>query len=84
MTVTNSLGEVAFDLVEFFLNDSPFVGNMTISLVDEPATSKGTSMRSLFQINLTKWYDSTDDPYQMLKIKVVAIKTFYVGLSKNT
>lgn len=31
VTVTNSLGDVAYDIYEFFLNDSPFIGNLTVA-----------------------------------------------------
>ena len=82
VNVNNSLGETAYDIIEFFLNDSPFIGSLNITLLGEPEDSVGTSMTSLFYINLTKLYDSSDDPYQTLKIKVVAIKTYFIGLSQ--
>lgn len=28
VTVTNSFGDIAYDIYEFFLNDSPFTGDM--------------------------------------------------------
>ena len=31
-TVTNSKGDIAYDIYEFFLNDSPFVGAMSVSV----------------------------------------------------
>ncbi len=31
VTVTNSLGDVAYDIYEFFLNDSPFVGVLEVT-----------------------------------------------------
>ena len=84
VTVNNSVGETAYDIIEFFLNDSPFIGLLNITLLGEPEDSVGTSMTSLFHVNLTNWYDSSDDPYQKLKIKVVAIKTYIIGLSQQT
>ena len=84
VTVNNSVGETAYDIIEFFLNDSPFIGLLNITLLGEPEESVGTSMTSQFYVNLTNWYDSSDDPYQKLKIKVVAIKTYIIGLSQQT
>ena len=83
-TVTNSAGEIAYDIYEFYLNDSPFVGTMDVSLVGELSNSTGTAVNSLFHITLTKWYDSPDDSYQKLKLKVYVIKAIKVGNTIQT
>lgn len=47
-TASNSRGDIAYDIYEFFLNDSPFTGDITISKVGEPANSTGTVMETLW------------------------------------
>jgi len=37
VTVTNSFGDVAYDIYEFFLNDSPFTGDMAVSVAGVPS-----------------------------------------------
>jgi hypothetical protein len=32
VTVTNTMGDVAYDIYEFFLNDSPFTGDMGVNV----------------------------------------------------
>jgi hypothetical protein len=51
-SAVNTAGEVAYDIYEFYLNDSPFLGNLTVSLVGEADNSTGTSVDSLWLINL--------------------------------
>lgn len=82
-TVSNSAGDIAYDIYEFFLNDSPFVGNLTITKVGELANSTGTVMSTTWRIDLTNWYDSPDDAYQTLKLKVFAIRNYKVGLNSQ-
>jgi hypothetical protein len=36
VTVTNSFGDIAYDIYEFFLNDSPFTGDMAVSVAGNP------------------------------------------------
>jgi hypothetical protein len=38
-----------------------------------------TSIDTLYKIDLTNWYDSADDAYQKLGLKVFAVKTSRVG-----
>ena len=59
VTVTNEQGEVAYDIYEFYINDAPNVGEIAISAHDE--SGNGTAIDSLYHIQLTNWYDSTDD-----------------------
>ena len=47
ITVTNSMGDVAYDIYEFYMTDAPFAGSMTISLVGEAYNSTGYSVDSL-------------------------------------
>jgi hypothetical protein len=62
VTVTNSKGDIAYDIYEFFVNNSPFVGDMGLQVAGNPYKTSGFSaVDDLLQINLTKWYDSSDD-----------------------
>eukprot|EP00347_Sterkiella_histriomuscorum_P007679 403347989 len=82
--VSNSKGDVAYDIYEFFLNDSPFLGDIAITKVGEPSNSTGTSVDTVWRIDLTNWYDSPDDSVQMLKLKVFVIRNYKVGLNSQT
>lgn len=62
MTVTNSIGDIAYDIYEFFLNDSPFTGEMGIAIANNLTVGTGFSaVDDVLRVNLTKWYDSSDD-----------------------
>lgn len=62
VTVTNSYGDIAYDIYEFFLNDSPFTGDMGANVAGNYiATSSFQAVNDLIQVNLTRWYDSSDD-----------------------
>jgi hypothetical protein len=80
VTVTNSFGDVAYDIYEFFLNDSPFTGDMAVSVAGVPTvTTTFKAVDHLIMVNLTKWYDSSDDKDQKLKMKIHLIKSMKVG-----
>ena len=51
-TVTNSLGEISYDIYEFFLNDSPFLGEITITKVGEASNSTGSAIDTIWRIDL--------------------------------
>ena len=59
--VNNSVGETQYDIYEIYLNDAPNGGNLTISFVGESKSSTGTAIESLVYVNLTSWYDTSDD-----------------------
>jgi hypothetical protein len=62
VTVKNSFGDIAYDIYEFFMNDSPFTGDMAVNLAGLPTFTQGfRAVDDLIQVNLTKWYDSSDD-----------------------
>ena len=61
VTVKNTFGDIQYDIAEFYLNDVPNTGNITITYVGEPYGSAGTTMNSLACVNLTGWYDTPDD-----------------------
>lgn len=82
-TVSNSKGEKAYDIYEFFLNDSPFAGDIQISKVGESVNSTGTTVDTTWRIDLTNWYDSPDDARQVLKLKVFAIRNYKVGINSQ-
>lgn len=47
-TVTNNLGEIAYDIYEFYVNDSPFIGNTTYTKLNELSNSTGTTVDTLW------------------------------------
>lgn len=78
--VNNTKGETQYDIYEFYLNDSPFSGNITVSFVGEKFNSAGTTMDSLMHVKLDGWYDSTDDTEQTLKLNVYGILYQQIGI----
>jgi hypothetical protein len=78
--VNNTAGETQYDIYEFYLNDSPNIGNITTSFVGEGSGSAGTAIDSLMHVSLTNWYDTTDDKTQELRLHVYIILTEYVGI----
>lgn len=62
-TVKNSKGDIAYDIYEFFLNDSPFVGNMSIYVAGNPNLVNPVFqvVNQLIMVQLGTWYDSADD-----------------------
>ena len=48
VTVMNTANEIAYDIYEFYLNDSPFVGDMVITKVGEASNSTGTAVDTLW------------------------------------
>lgn len=91
-TVTNSNGDVAYDIYEFYVSNSPFIGTFNFSLVnaDGSTTSLASSsaptlksIDSLIQINLVNWYNSADDTVQKLLLNVYVIKSYSLGQGTN-
>ncbi len=41
VTVVNTAGDIAYDIYEFFLNDSPFTGDMAEQVADQPLITTG-------------------------------------------
>ncbi len=41
ITVKNTAGDIAYDIYEFFLNDSPFTGDMGINVAGSYAITSG-------------------------------------------
>lgn len=70
VTVTNTKGEIAYDLYEFFLNNSPFIGKYNIMVAGNPTKTTISCVDDLIQVNLINWYDSPDDTVQMLQMKI--------------
>jgi len=85
VTVINSFGDIAYDIYEFFLNDSPFVGEMGASVADNSLiTSNFKAVDHVLRVNLTRWYDSSDDTSQQLKMKVHLVRSMKVGNTVQT
>ncbi|CDW88139.1 neurohypophysial n-terminal domain containing protein [Stylonychia lemnae] len=85
VTVQNSLGEIAYDIYEFFQNQPPTVGNSTITVLTNPGLGNGTSIDSIFKMTLTNWEDTLfhgDDP---MKFKLyMTINGEYFTLTDQT
>lgn len=41
VTVQNTAGDIAYDIYEFFLNDSPFVGDMAVGVAGQSSITTG-------------------------------------------
>lgn len=70
VTVQNSLGEIAYDIYEFYQNQPPTAGNSTLKVLTNSGLGNGTSINTIYSMTLTNWEDSTvhgDDP---LKFKL--------------
>jgi len=37
VTVRNTAGDIAYDIYEFFVNDSPFVNDMDVAVANAPS-----------------------------------------------
>ena len=37
VTVKNTAGDIAYDIYEFFVNDSPFVNDMEVTVANAPS-----------------------------------------------
>jgi hypothetical protein len=59
-TVTNTAGDIAYDIYEFYINDSPHAGTIEIDF-DGVVKLTGNAVDSLVHVNLGTWYDSADD-----------------------
>jgi len=44
VTVTNTAGDVAYDIYEFFLNDSPFIGDFALTATNQNVNATHRSM----------------------------------------
>lgn len=61
------------------MNDSPFVGTMSLSVAGSPARLVYNAVDDLMRLDLTNWYDSPDDGSQMLRMKIHLITKIQVG-----
>jgi hypothetical protein len=54
VTVRNTAGDIAYDIYEFFVNDSPFVNDMDVAVADMPSITAGfKAIDHLIRVNLT-------------------------------
>ena len=65
--VTNSAGQTAIDITEFYLNDSPFKVNT--GFTNAGGTNNKEAMETEFGFDTTQWYDSIDDSLTKTKIQ---------------
>ncbi len=84
VTVWNTMGDIAYDIYEFFVNDSPFVNDMDVSVAGMASITTFKAVDHFLRVNLTKWYDSSDDKVQKLKMKIHLIKSQKVGNTIQT
>jgi hypothetical protein len=71
--VNNTYGDTAYDIYEFYVNDSPVMGNISVTF--EGGSNQGITLESVLKVNLTNWYDSSDDTTQKLNLNVYGILT---------
>ena len=70
-TVTTEGGLVNYDLYEFYLNDPPVAGTFTTKVVwSEDGEDDYESIKSYWAIELTDFYDDSDDEEQYLDLYV--------------
>lgn len=74
--VTNTNGDKAINIREFFLNDAPFEVGTTFTNVG--GTDNKEAMVTNFTINVSQWYDTVDDTTQNLEFR-----TYFVYNKKN-
>ena len=65
--VTNSAGQTAVDITEFYLNDSPFEVNTVFTSTG--GTNSKEAMVTDFGYDTSQWYDSIDDSSQQLTFR---------------
>jgi len=71
-TVTNSAGDSAIDIVEFFFNESPFTSNTVFT--NTGGINNKEAMVTNFTINVSEWYDSVDDDEQDLEFRTYFVR----------
>lgn len=67
VVVTNTNGDTAIDINEFYLNDSPFPINTVYSA--SGGTNSKEAMITDFSFDTTQWYDNIDDDTQELTFR---------------
>jgi hypothetical protein len=83
VTVTNTIGEIAYDYYEFFVNDAPVTGAMTFKADGSTDfLNRIVPIDSLNEITLSSWYDQGDDKEQKLKLKVYIYLKKLVGITE--
>lgn len=58
VTVVNSLGEIAYDIYEFYQNQPPVAGDSTILAVTNSGLGGGVAGDSIYRMTLKSWEDS--------------------------
>lgn len=74
--VTNTNGDKAINIREFFLNEAPFEVGTTFTNVG--GTNNKEAMVTVFTVDVSQWYDSIDDTTQNLEFR-----TYFVYNKKN-
>jgi hypothetical protein len=74
--VTDSAGNTAIDIKEFFLNEAPFAPLTTIT--GSGGVDDKEAMVTIFTIDVSSWYDSSEDTSQQLEFR-----TYFVYNKKN-
>lgn len=83
--VTDSAGNTAIDIKEFFLNEAPFESGTTFT--NTGGTNDKEAMVTNFTIDVSNWYDSVDDTYQNLQFRTYFVynkKNYMITSYKNT
>ena len=74
--ITNSAGDTATDIAEFFSNDAPYTKGTTFTNVG--GVNNLEAMVTNFNIYAGQWYDNSDDLTQQLKFRI-----YFVFNKKN-
>lgn len=69
--VTNSAGDLGVDIMEFFLNESPFSSNTIVTNLG--GADNKESKVTVFTMYVKDWYDSIDDTQQQLEFRTYMV-----------
>jgi hypothetical protein len=74
--VTSTGGNKAIDIIEFYLNDSPFAIDTGFTSIG--GTDNKESMKTNFTFDVSEWYNSVDD-----KVQKLTFRTYFTSDSMN-
>ena len=92
-TVTNSMGDLAYDIYEFYLNTPPNKGTMEVFIVGDNSEIELTNnnaymiqpLTTVLHIKIRDWYDTEQDFQQELLFSVrLAIEDYSYQLTDQT
>lgn len=71
------MGDIAYDIYEFFQNQPPEEGNNTLWVLNSIGLGSGKTIDSLYKMDIDKWSDNTAHSESPLKYKL------YMTVNRN-